>query len=734
MPGPVAFFTVLTCVSMMSADFAEPPIVPRPLRVDQVEGQFTVGRQTTVTCTSIDERFRALAPLAAEYIGAELGHVPAVVDAPVETQVIRLTDLSSTYGVGGEGYALRITPEAIDIQSASPAGAFYGVQTLRQMLMVADPPGTLPCVTIQDAPRYLWRGMLLDCCRHFMDVEFIKRYIDLLALHKMNVLHWHLTEDQGWRIAIERYPRLTDVGAWRGTGDQRYGGFYSREDIRDVVAYAASRFITVVPEIEMPGHARAALAAYPELSCTGGPHTVATEWGVHDDVYCAGNDAVFTFLEGVLDEVIELFPSEYIHIGGDECPKTRWKACSRCQQRMQDAQLADEHELQSYFIKRIETYLTARGRRLIGWDEILEGGLAPNVIVQSWRGMGGAITAATAGHAVIASPTSHCYLDYSHEQISLERAYAFDPTPAGIPRYQRRLVLGIEGNMWTERAPQDRVDHQVFPRLCALAEVAWSPDSRRSWPDFSKRMVKHYTRLDTLGVNYYIPPPACATSQRVFEKQLEVELVAPVPGARVHVTIDGTPATAQSPVYTPPLHLTSTSTVRARLIRQDGRASDELRIEFRKETQRAAIDVPGAALGWRYAAYVGAWTAVPDLTSLTAVASGVAHVCDDSKRPGEENYALHFHGYIEVPDDGVYTFYLTSDDGSCMWLGDSLVVDNDGLHGMVTTHGQAILQKGKHPVRVVMFQAGGAQGLELEYAGPKFERRVLPSRVMWHAK
>jgi hexosaminidase len=371
--------------------------------------------------------------------------------------------------------------------------------------------------------------MLLDCGRHFMTKDFVKRYIDLLAYHKLNVLHWHLTEDQGWRIEIKKYPRLTAEGAWRPATradeqprDDRgcYGGFYSQDDIREVVAYAASRYVTIVPEIELPGHCLAALAAYPELSCTGGPLAVATQWGIYDDVYCAGNDRVFEFLDDVLTEVVALFPAPYIHVGGDEVPKTRWQACPKCQARMKAEHLADERELQSYFIRRVEQMLTKRGRRLIGWDEILEGGLPPRATVQSWRGMDGALAAARAGHDVISSPTSHCYIDYPQgpdptmptwmKQITLETIYSFEPTATELTAEQARHVLGAEANLWTEYAPQPHVDHQAFPRLCALAELTWSPAEKRDFGDFSRRMGVHYQRLDALGVEYYVAPQAAA--------------------------------------------------------------------------------------------------------------------------------------------------------------------------------------------------------------------------------
>jgi hexosaminidase len=440
-----------------------------------------------------------------------------------------------------EGYRLSVAPEGISIVAGGDAGAFHARTTLLQLV----PPGALassraglerpwpvPCVEIVDHPRFSWRGLMLDTCRHFFPVEFVKKFIDTLAFHRMNVFHWHLTEDQGWRIEIRRHPELTDVGAWRsgtligrlsGEGPWefdgvRHGGFYTRSEVRDVVDYAAERHVTVVPEIEMPGHAQAALAAHPELSCTGGPFEVSRTWGIHEEVFCAGSDAVFSLLEDVIDEVAALFPGPFFHIGGDECPKARWKACPKCQARMRAEGLADEDALQSWFIRRIERMVTARGKRLVGWDEILEGGLAPNATVMSWRGVEGGIEAARQGHDVVMSPTTHCYLDYqqasapSGEPIAfdaylpLEKVYSYEPVPAELTPEQGRHVLGVQGNLWTEYiATPERAEYMSWPRACALAEAGWSPGGARDWGDFRVRLAAHLPRLDVLGVRYRAP-------------------------------------------------------------------------------------------------------------------------------------------------------------------------------------------------------------------------------------
>jgi len=565
-------------------------VIPRPVRLETLPGAFVITDSTRIVVDAGGDEVRAVADSLAYSLGRATGHNPGIVEggagAPAKGAV-HLVLARGAEALGDEGYELTVTTDTVMLRAPKVAGLFWGAQTIRQLVgpeagSAAPSKREIPCVRITDSPRYAWRGLLLDCCRHFMTKDFVKRYIDLLAYHKMNVLHWHLTEDQGWRIAIRKYPRLTEVGAWRDDGGERYGGFYSQEDIREVVAYAASRHITVVPEIEMPGHCTAALAAYPELSCTGGPFPVETKWGVFKDVYCAGNDRTFEFLEDVLSEVMELFPSTYIHIGGDEVPKNRWHECPKCQARIKAEGLKDEHELQSYFVRRVEKFLNGRGRRLIGWDEILEGGVAPNATVQSWRGMAGAVAAATAGHDVISSPHSHTYVIYDYNAISLEKIYSFEPTPKELTADQAKHVLGAEAAMWTEYAWQDRVDHQVFPRLCAMAEVAWSPAEARDWADFSRRMSDHYRRLDAMGVTYYIPPPTADPPDTTFAESIEVKLVDSTGRGVIRYTLDGAGPTRESQRYTAPIPLKNTTTISARTFWQGGNASDIVQFKYRK--------------------------------------------------------------------------------------------------------------------------------------------------------
>jgi hexosaminidase len=448
-----------------------------------------------------------------------------------------------------EGYALSVTPKGVTVTARTPAGLFYGAVTLWQ-LITADPMQGLsvdiPALRINDGPRFAWRGLMLDSARHFQSPEYVKQFIDWMALHKLNVLHWHLVDDQAWRLEIKKYPKLTSVGAWRvpagqapltdidaATGKPRqYGGFYTQDQVRDIVAHAAKRHVTVVPEIEMPGHATAAVVAYPELGVTNKPpKAVPEEWGIFPTLFNV-DDSTFTFLENVLAEVIELFPSEYIHVGGDEAMKDEWKASAKVQAQMKALGVKDEHALQGYFIQRIGKFIDSKGRKLIGWDEILEGGLAPNATVMSWRGIDGAIAAAKAGHDTVLSPAPDLYLDHWQSQgdtapgrsntLSLKDVYLFNPLPESILPEQRKHVLGLQGNLWAEMMRSEaRVTYQAYPRAAALAEVAWSPAERIHWEEFEKRLEPQLARYATLGIGYGRETPVVPGPKRRVSHDLD---------------------------------------------------------------------------------------------------------------------------------------------------------------------------------------------------------------------
>jgi hexosaminidase len=510
---------------------AKVSIVPQPVDITVGEGFFTLKPDTVIV--SRENTITLARDLSKMLFVATDYHLEVTEKTRAESSIV-LQINSELKHLGTEGYRLKITPEQVKLQATSTNGIFYGIMTIRQLLpaeifrqaKVKNIKWTMPCLEIEDYPRFSWRGMHLDVGRYFMPKEFIKKYIDLIALHKMNKFHWHLTEDQGWRIEVKKYPKLTQIGAWRketvaGHLSKKpmkfdgipHGGFYSQDDIREIVEYARRRYVTVVPEIEMPGHSQAAIVAYPELGNTDDQLPMRTYWGVDENILNA-DESTILFMQNVLSEVLELFPGEFIHIGGDEAPKKQWKHSEKVQARIKELGLKDEHELQSYFIKRMDTFLASKGRRLIGWDEILEGGLAPGATVMSWRGEKGGITAAKAGHDVVMAPTDYTYFDYYQGDpkteplaiggyLPLQKVYIYNPIPAGLTQKQAKHILGAQGQVWTEYIPTPKkAEYMAFPRACALSEVLWTPMEKKDYNNFIDRLHIHLKRLDILDVNY----------------------------------------------------------------------------------------------------------------------------------------------------------------------------------------------------------------------------------------
>jgi hexosaminidase len=519
MRGFLFSFSLFLSVSLSAQDIS---IVPKPARLVQGKGAFRLTASTHIRLEG--SGMQASVDFLNDYLKKYYGFTLSAARTSDKSNVLVLNFERLDYPIPG-AYKMEVNEKSIYIAGDNEQGVFYGIQTLIQLLPVVPSASLeIPQVNIEDNPRFAYRGLHLDAGRHFFSVDFIKEYIDFIALHKMNYFHWHLTEDQGWRIEIKKYPKLTQVGSCRngtiigrypgkGNDSIRYCGYYTQDEIRDVIKYAAARYITIIPEIEMPGHASAALTSYPYLGCTGGPYQVQQTWGVFNDVYCAGNDSTFAFLQDVLDEVMALFPSKYIHIGGDECPKTSWKKCPKCQKRIKENGLKDEHELQSYFIQRMEKYVNSKGRQIIGWDEILEGGLAPNAAVMSWRGEKGGIAAAQQHHTVIMTPTTYVYLDYAQKRnedsvviggyLPVENVYKYEPLPAALTEAEQKYILGAQANVWTEyMGNPSKVEYMIFPRLSALSEVLWSPKNLRDWSDFEKRLLVQFKRYDLWKSNY----------------------------------------------------------------------------------------------------------------------------------------------------------------------------------------------------------------------------------------
>ncbi len=572
-------------------------IIPQPVSIEQKDGVFTLNEKTKIVFHELD-MVQDVAVYFMDYIKKATGfELENGGDEDNKNQIILKFGGNET--LGDEGYELDVTEEQLIITAASSKGLFYGVQTLLQLLppqiysphKIEDVKWEIPVCTIMDKPRFAWRGMHLDVSRHFFSVEFVKKYIDLIAMHKMNIFHWHLTDDNGWRIEIKKYPLLTEVGAWRVNREDMpwrevtppepgekatYGGFYTQEEIKEVVAYAAQRQIQVIPEIEMPGHTSEVLAAYPELSCKGEELYVQPgSYWPNTDIFCAGNEEVFLFIENVMEEVIDLFPAEYIHIGGDEANKTEWEKCSKCQKRIKDEGLKDEHELQSYFIKRIEKYINSKGKKMIGWDEILEGGLAPEATVMSWRGFEGGIDAATQGHDVIMCPVSHCYFDYYQANpdfepvaiggfTSLKKVYLFEPVPEELDEVQAKHVLGGQGNVWTEFiSTPEHAEYMAVPRMTALAEVLWSPAEERDWESFRERLEEQEKRLYLMDVNFSQGSWKVEIIPTMENGNYLIELETEQWDMPIFYTVDGSDPSEISQVYKKPFTVDKSTIIKA---------------------------------------------------------------------------------------------------------------------------------------------------------------------------
>ncbi len=505
-------FAMLTCLMCLTglAFGQQINVIPKPSQVKIAQGSFNFAGMAAIYYDDNCSGFVNVAGYLQTTLRDQLGRTVKIdkLDASaIAGNAIVLKCSASQPTLGSEGYELTVTTGRVTILANERVGVFYGVQTLLQLR--DDETGQAPCIEITDSPRFQWRGLMLDCSRTFQSVAYMKKTIDRMAMYKMNVLHLHLTDDQGWRVEIKKYPELTAKGARfpeKYEEPLRHQGYYTQAQIKDLVQYATMRNITVVPEIEMPGHSIAPLSCYPELSCSGGSFEIYPFFkgpGITADIFCAGNEATFVFFENVLDEVFELFPSKFIHIGGDEAPKSGWQACAKCQVRIKAEGLKDEHGLQSYFIKRVEKYANSKGKRIIGWDEILEGGLAPNAAVMSWRGIGGGIAAASTGHDVVMSPTSHCYFDYTYKAIDTRKAYSFEPVPDQLSDEQAKHVLGLQANFWSHIDREEHlVDRQLWPRLLAIAERGWSAKSVRNWDDFQGRVQHNLNRLEAFGIAY----------------------------------------------------------------------------------------------------------------------------------------------------------------------------------------------------------------------------------------
>lgn len=710
-------------------------VIPVPVSLTQNEGVFKVGKNMAFQASTPEAK--TVAEFFASKLNLATGYQVTVGDKEVSNGISLIIDES--LDVNNEGYTLDVTANGATVKAKTPQGLFYGMQTFMQLLpaeiespvVVSGIAWTAPCVSVKDEPRFGYRGFMLDPCRHFIPVENVKKQIDVLSLFKINRMHWHLTDDQGWRIEIKKYPKLTEVGAKRIEGEgTEYGGFYTQEEIKEVVKYAADRFVTVIPELELPGHEMAAIAGYPELSCKGEQSTPRIIWGVEDIVMCAGKEETFKFLEDVIDEIAPLFPSEYFHIGGDECPKISWKQCPLCQKRIKeeglkgDKQHSAEERLQSYFVQRMEKYLADKhGKKIIGWDEILEGGLAPSATVMSWRGEAGGIAAANMDHDVIMTPGSGgMYLDqYQGDSkiepvtiggyATIEKVYSYNPIPDTlVATGKAQHILGVQCNNWSEYMYNtDLMEYRMYPRALAVAEIGWSPLTRKDYKDFERRLDNALVRLDAHNINYYIPQPEQpngSTNLVAFTDKASLAFKTTRP-VKVVYTIDGTEPTAESTVYSAPIEFTESGVLKIRSVLPSGKMSKTRTITVEKQALAPAKEVAKTTPGLEMLVTDGMFLESSKLADVKEwkklVIKDLRQLTNQVPAPesmrGVKQYAAVATGYVNIPEDGVY--YISSDNEE-VWIDGKLLINNGGEVKRFSRHDTSVaLAAGLHEIKVV---------------------------------
>lgn len=735
----VLLSTVVLPARTLPIDTATLNIIPQPRSIQMQSGSpFEINAYTELVGKGDAEK---VARLFAAPLGRLVG-VDSLQLAKKNKQNVIELKIDRKVKCGDEGYVLEVLPGLISIKARTPNGLYYAMQTLMQMLPMERMDRHLrvivvPAVKIMDEPSFAWRGMMLDPCRHWLPVEEVKRRLDAMAMFKMNTMHFHLTDDQAWRIEIKRYPELTEVGSKRVEGDgSTYGPyFYTQEEIKEIVAYAAERYITVVPEVEIPGHGMAAIATYPELTCfpKARDYHVRNIWGIEDDVYCAGRESTFEFIRNVLDEVAPLFPSKIFHIGGDESPKDRWKECPDCQARIRTEKLKDENDLQNYVVGRAAKMLARHGKRIIGWDEILEGDLIASGVVMSWQGEEGGLKAANRGHDVVMSPSSAgLYLDTYQGDPKIEplaiggystlrRVYSYHPVPAGLSPEKSRHILGVQGNCWSEyMLTPDIQAFRSFPRIIAVAEVAWTPQEKKDFEDFDRRLnITALPRLEQLGLNYHIPQPEQpqgSISQVVFVDKHILRFETTRPVERIVYTTDGSEPTNASPTYNGPIEVTEPMTIKAASVASTGRLSLVRTIKFDKK--KYSPSVPKEALGkidsglLMVTYYTPEYEAAPapngdgiirgDGATISKIYSWKTLLENPINTSSQEANLMRNNiamGYLYIPADGIYAFETNNKE---LWVSGMLIVDNTKVPKKISPNdGSCALKAGYHPIRVV---------------------------------
>ncbi|PCI04806.1 MAG: beta-hexosaminidase [Flavobacteriaceae bacterium] len=726
-------------------------IIPQPNALKLLEGSFKIEASTKIYAQT-EEQLNA-ANLLNKLLKNSSGYTLEISEN--DGSGIKFNQDTS---IAKEGYTLQVSPTEITINANDAAGYLYAIQTIRQLLPSTIEKKTssiqtwfVPSVNISDSPRFKWRGMHMDFSRHFFSLEEVKLFLDHMALYKLNKYHMHLTDDQGWRVEIKKYPLLTEKGAWRTEnandkhcnemaktnplfiidpqhfqekeGLKKYGGFFTQTQIKEIITYAGDLNIEVIPEIDMPGHFKAAIDNYPYLSCTG-----EAGWGEQfSRPACLGKQQSFEFAKDILSEIAELFPSEYIHIGGDEVNIQSWEECANCQKAIVKNGLKNEHELQSYFNKDIADFLHSKGKRLLGWDEIAEGGLSSDATVMWWRNWAPKARDITVnnGSDLIITPDFEYYFDFTHESTPLSKVYNYEPVPALFNPKQVAHVIGIQANLWSERIPNfKRLQYQAFPRLQGLAETAWSSKEQKDFEDFSNRLESHYPRMDALNINYYIPSVLGLANKIAFIDKAIIKLKAPIDGMEIYYTLDGTQPSNTTTKYTTPLEITEDTNIQ--VIVYKGAIFSEIKsasIEKQVFTDAVSIQATVGKIKRQ---------------GFKIKAKSVEHVSFDDNNPStlvteinlgefenKEHIALQFNGYFKAENEGLYEFSTKSDDGSLLYIGTQLVVDNGGNHAGIVREGMIALKKGWHPITIKYHQGGGGSELAVWFKGPTKEKQLL---------
>ena len=731
------------------------PIIPFPTHLQQLKGEFIINHATTI---KYDRLLSNEAAYLQNLLQNATGHRLGFTDSKLSSNIIILL-LTDTI-TNSEGYSINIQPGKMILSAKLPAGMFRAIETVHQLLPLSaeSKPAinhnvSIPAVEINDAPLYDWRGMHLDVSRHFFSIAYLKKFIDVMALYKMNKFHIHLTDDQGWRIEIKKYPKLTEEGAWRTFNNQDsdcirmskdnpdmaidtehiihpdgktlYGGFYTQEQMKGLVAYAALRHIDIIPELDMPGHMMAAIHSYPFLSCDGG-----SQWGaLFSTPICPCNESTFEFAENVYKEIFQIFPSEYVHLGADEVDRKEWAKSPACKDFMIKEGLKNVDELQSYFVKRMEKFFNANGKKLIGWDEILEGGVSKTAYVMYWRSWvpNAPVKAAKNGNYVIMTPGNPLYFDGIPDANSIKSVYNFNVVPKGLTDEEAKFILGAQANIWTEHIPsENRADFMYMPRMTALAEKLWS--NTNDYNGYLLRLQQQYKRLDAMHVHYRLPDLTGFSQENVFTDKTILAVKKPFQSLQIHYTTNGSIPEKNSPLLNKPLTIQQPVTIKLAAFTSNGMRGDIYTLNYKKEKYAVPVKAskklkPGLTCNY-YKEFFKTSSALNNAKPDSIFTAHDFVVSDSINAP---SFGLQYSGFINVPETAIYTFYLTCDDGGILNIADKEVVNNDGLHSAIQKTGQVALQKGLHPLLLNFIEGGGGFTLDLKYSKDNGQPKDIPA-------